>query len=94
MCGSRGFTLLELMVAVMVLSVGFSMIYNLLARARAEQFYSEALAKDLIQLNNLLVEGRIEGLQENKKTLKDYPEIEELSYRLGSAEIFVYRLRK
>ncbi|MCS6957059.1 MAG: prepilin-type N-terminal cleavage/methylation domain-containing protein [Aquificaceae bacterium] len=94
MCGSKGFTLLELIVAIAILSVGFSVVYQLLAKARADQSYAETLAKDLIQLNNLLVEGRTEGLEESRSTLRDYPEIEELSYKLGGAELVLYRLKR
>ena len=41
---------------------------------------------DIIKLNNALVEGKTEGLEVEKKGLEDYPQLEEVSYRRGSAE--------
>ncbi|MDW8097389.1 MAG: prepilin-type N-terminal cleavage/methylation domain-containing protein [Aquificaceae bacterium] len=94
MCGSRGFTLLELMVAVAVVAVGFSALFELLGRARLEQAYTRALKEDLFQLSSRIVEGKTEGLEREKRPLKDYPELEEVTYQLGSAQILVYRLRR
>jgi len=39
------------------------------------------------------VEGKTEGLEVEKKSLEDYPQLEEVSYRLGSAEVFIYKLK-
>lgn len=94
MCGSKGFTLLELVVAIAVVGVGFSVVFDLLSQIRLEYAQAESLQKDLIKLNNALVEGGHEGLEVRKRTLEDYPSVEEVSYRLGSAEIFVYQLKR
>ncbi len=89
-----GFTLLELMVAIVVLAVGFSVVFEVISRARLDYEQAQILEVDLVELNNLLVEGRTEGLKIEKRTLEDYPEIEEVSYRLGSADILVYQLKR
>ncbi|MCS7197058.1 MAG: prepilin-type N-terminal cleavage/methylation domain-containing protein [Aquificaceae bacterium] len=94
MFGSRGFTLLELMVAITLLAVGFSALFDVLSRARLDHYYTQSLKEDLFELNNRLVEGKREGLVEEKKRLEDYPEIEEVSYKLGSAEILIYQLKR
>ncbi len=91
---SMGFTLLELMVAIVVLAVGFSVVFEVISRARLDYEQAQILEVDLVELNNLLVEGRTEGLKIEKRTLEDYPEIEEVSYRLGSADILVYQLKR
>ena len=94
MYGSRGFTLLELMVAIVVLAVGFSVIFDVISNTRLEYSNAEGLKSDLVELNNRLVEGKVEGLQQQKKTLEDYPQIEEVVYRLGSAELVLYQLKR
>jgi prepilin-type N-terminal cleavage/methylation domain-containing protein len=94
MSGSRGFTLLELMVAVIVLAVGFSVVFELLHRARLEYENSKKVFEDLLSLNNDLVEGRTEGINMDRSRLKDYPEVEEIRYSLGSVEIYQYRLAR
>ena len=94
MFGSKGFTLLELMVAIVILAVGFSVVFELLSKARLDYTQAQTLQEDLLELNKALVEGKTEGLMVEKRTLEDYPEVEEVSYRLGSAEIFVYELKR
>ena len=94
MFGSKGFTLLELMVATVILAVGFSVVFELLSKARLDYTQAQTLQEDLLELNRALVEGKTEGLLVEKRTLEDYPEVEEVSYRLGSAEILVYELKR
>ncbi|MEJ5339283.1 MAG: type II secretion system protein [Aquificaceae bacterium] len=91
---SKGFTLLELMVAIVVLAVGFSVVFETISGARLDYAQAQELERDMLELNNALVEGKTEGLQIERKTLEDYPEIEEVSYKLGSAQILVYQLRR
>lgn len=91
---NKGFTLLELMVAIVILAVGFSVVFELLSKARLDYIQAQTLQEDLLELNKALVEGKTEGLLVEKRTLEDYPEVEEVSYRLGSAEILVYELRR
>ncbi len=91
---NKGFTLLELMVAIVILAVGFSVVFELLSKARIDYTQAQTLQEDLLELNKALVEGKTEGLLVGKRTLEDYPEVEEVSYRLGSAEILVYELRR
>jgi len=93
MCGNRGFTLLELLVALVVLAVGFSVVFEVLSFARLEYSSAYELSGDIIKLNNALVEGKTEGLEVEKKSLEDYTQLEEVSYRLGSAEVFIYKLK-
>jgi len=91
---NKGFTLLELMVAIVILAVGFSVVFELLSKARLDYTQAQTLQEDLLELNKALVEGKTEGLLVEKRTLEDYPEVEEVSYRLGSAEILVYEIRR
>ncbi len=91
---NKGFTLLELMVAIVILAVGFSVVFELLSKARLDYTQAQTLQEDLLELNKALVEGKREDLLVGKRTLEDYPEVEEVSYRLGSAEILVYELRR
>jgi len=58
MCGNRGFTLLELLVALVVLAVGFSVVFEVLSFARLEYSSAYELSGDIIKLNNALVERK------------------------------------
>ncbi|MFN7065209.1 MAG: type II secretion system protein [Aquificaceae bacterium] len=93
MCGSKGFTLLELLVAITLVAVGFSVVFEVLSKARLDYSYARSLSEDLIELNNLLVKGDADPLISQRKTLEDYPQIEEINYRLGQADILLYRVK-
>ncbi len=56
MFGNKGFTLLELMVAIALLAIGFSVIFDLISKARLDSSNSEYLLENLIKLNNAIVE--------------------------------------
>ncbi len=94
MFGNKGFTLLELMVAIVVLAVGFSVVFEVLSKARLDYAQANSLERDMIELNKALLEGKTEDLLSQARTLEDYPQVEEVSYRLGSAEFFLYGLKK
>lgn len=94
MSGNRGFTLIELLVAIVILATGFSVVFEVISRARLDYSHTYELAESLIELNNLLVEGNTEGIKMEKRTLKDYPQVEEVIYTHGPAEIFLYQLKK
>ena len=49
MCGNRGFTLLELLVALVVLAVGFSVVLEVLSFARLEYSSAYELSGDIIK---------------------------------------------
>ncbi|MFN3471701.1 MAG: type II secretion system protein [Aquificaceae bacterium] len=94
MCGNKGFTLLELLVAMVVLAIGFSVVFEVISTARLDYSNTAKLTEDIIMLNNALVEGKTEGLDVERKSLEDYSQLEEIRYRLGSAEIFVYTIKR
>ncbi|MDW8237081.1 MAG: prepilin-type N-terminal cleavage/methylation domain-containing protein [Aquificaceae bacterium] len=88
MFGNRGFTLIEVLVATLIIGIGFTVLFEILAMARAEFLASREQFRDLVELNNKLQLGNLENLTVDKKTLKDYPQVQEETYRLRSAEIF------
>ncbi|RMH01910.1 MAG: type II secretion system protein [Aquificota bacterium] len=85
----KGFTLLELLVAIAVVGVGFSTLFALLTKARSDYESARTLFEDLTALSNSLVEGKEDFLLKRER-LKDYPEIEERLYRKGNGELFLY----
>lgn len=91
MFGNKGFTLLELMVAIALLAISFSVIFDLISKARLDSSNSGYLLENLIKLNNAIALKNTEKLQSESRALKDYPQIEEVIYKLGNAEIYIYR---
>jgi prepilin-type N-terminal cleavage/methylation domain-containing protein len=68
----RGFTLIEVLVALSVLVITFSVLFELLLSARQDYELSKSLYQDMSILNNKILENRLDGVQVRERELKDY----------------------
>ncbi|GBC88307.1 hypothetical protein HRbin13_00427 [bacterium HR13] len=95
MCGSsKGFTLLEVLVASALLALFFGVLFELISKARRDYYYSVSLYEDIITLTNRLTLNQMEGLGVEEETLKDYPIIKEFTYTYGKGKIYIYAPKK
>ncbi|MEN3033929.1 MAG: prepilin-type N-terminal cleavage/methylation domain-containing protein [Aquificaceae bacterium] len=94
MCGNKGFTLIEVLVAGVIIGIGFTVLFEILTSARAEFLYSREQFRDLIELNNRLQTGNLDKVSVYRKTLKDYPQVQEEIFRLRSTEIITFSPRQ
>jgi prepilin-type N-terminal cleavage/methylation domain-containing protein len=87
----RGFTLIEVLVALSVLVITFSVLFELLLSARKDYELSKSLYQDMSILNNKILENRLDGVQVRERELKDYPGIKEVELSYGSAVIYLFK---
>jgi prepilin-type N-terminal cleavage/methylation domain-containing protein len=87
----RGFTLIEVLVALFVLVITFSVLFELLLSARKDYELAKSLYQDMNLLNNKILENRLEGVQVRERELKDYPGIKEVELSYGSAVIYLFK---
>jgi prepilin-type N-terminal cleavage/methylation domain-containing protein len=87
----RGFTLIEVLVALSVLVITFSVLFELLLSARKDYELSKSLYQDMNLLNNKILENRLEDVQVRERELKDYPGIKEVELSYGSAVIYLFK---
>jgi prepilin-type N-terminal cleavage/methylation domain-containing protein len=87
----RGFTLIEVLVALSVLVITFSVLFELLLSARKDYELAKSLYEDMSILNNKILENRLEGVQVREKELKDYLGIKEVEFSYGSAVIYLFK---
>jgi prepilin-type N-terminal cleavage/methylation domain-containing protein len=87
----RGFTLIEVLVALSLLVITFSVLFELLLSARKDYELSKSLYQDMSLLNNKILENRLEGVQVRERELKDYPGIKEVELSYGSAVIYLFK---
>jgi len=87
----RGFTLIEVLVALSVLVITFSVLFELLLSARKDYELAKSLYQDMSTLNNKILENRLEGVQVRERELKDYPGIKEVELSYGSAVIYLFK---
>jgi len=87
----KGFTLIEVLIALVILAAGFGVLFELLAVAREDYQRSKRLYEDITTLSNRILENRMEGVAVKERELKDYPNIREVELSYGSAVIYIYR---
>jgi prepilin-type N-terminal cleavage/methylation domain-containing protein len=87
----RGFTLIEVLIALSVLVITFSVLFELLLSARKDYELAKSLYQDMNLLNNKILENRLEGVQVRERELKDYPGIKEVELSYGSAVLYLFK---
>jgi prepilin-type N-terminal cleavage/methylation domain len=87
----RGFTLIEVLIALSVLVITFSVLFELLLSARKDYELAKSLYQDTNLLNNKILENRLEGVRVRERELKDYPGIKEVELSYGSAVIYLFK---
>jgi prepilin-type N-terminal cleavage/methylation domain-containing protein len=87
----KGFTLIEVLIALSVLVITFSVLFELLLSARKDYELARNLYQDMSLLNNKILENRLEGVQVRERELKDYPGIKEVELSYGSAVIYLFK---
>jgi len=87
----KGFTLIEVLIALSVLVITFSVLFELLLSARKDYELAKNLYQDISILNNKILENRLDGVQVRERELKDYPGIKEVELSYGSAVIYLFK---
>ncbi len=87
----RGFTLIEVLIALSVLVITFSVLFELLLSARKDYELARSLFQDMSILNNKILENKLEGVQVRERELKDYPGIKEVELSYGSAVLYLFK---
>ena len=87
----KGFTLIEVLIALSVLVITFSVLFELLLSARKDYELARSLYQDMNLLNNKILENRLEGVQVRERELRDYPGIKEVELSYGSAVIYLFK---
>jgi len=87
----KGFTLIEVLVALSVLVITFSVLFELLLSARKDYELAKSLYEDMNLLNNKILENKLEGVQVRERELKDYPGIKEVELSYGSAVLYLFK---
>jgi prepilin-type N-terminal cleavage/methylation domain-containing protein len=87
----RGFTLIEVLIALSILVITFSVLFELLLSAPKDYELAKNLYQDMSLLNNKILENRLEGVQVRERELRDYPGIKEVELSYGSAVIYLFK---
>ena len=87
----RGFTLIEVLIALSVLVITFSVLFELLLSARKDYELAKSLYQDMSILNNKILENKLDGVQVRERELRNYPGIKEVELFYGSAVLYLFK---
>ncbi len=85
----RGFTLIEVLIALTLLGITFSTLFYLLGKERGEFSYYRELYMDVSELTNRVETQDLRGLQVRERRLEEYGILEKI-YIYGKAELRLY----
>ena len=76
----KGFTLIEVLVALTVVAVAFTILFETLSSAGKKYEEAEELFEAVLRLDAKLKLGDHEGVEVKERTLPDFPRIKEKVY--------------
>lgn len=94
MFGNRGLTLIEVVVAITVLVITFSVLLDLIYRSSRELEYSRRVIEQLLHLDSKVKLGDLEDVEVSKRSLEIYPKLHEREYRYKEVFLFDYYIEK
>ncbi len=89
---SGGFTLLEVVVALTIISIAFTTLLEMISFARKKYEESRETFRTMLILDGKLKEGNHEGIEVKRERVPDFPAIEEVTYSYGG--LFFVRYEK
>lgn len=89
----RGFTLIEVVVALIIISIAFTTLLDVLSSTTRKLENSEGTFEDFITLDRKLKLGDHEGLEVKSRKLPDFPRIKEITYFYKSTFFIRYEAR-
>lgn len=75
----KGFTLLEVLIAITLIGITFTTAYSLLYKARSDYGYTRQLFENFLYIDSAIKEGKTQNLKKTEKDIKEYP-VKEITY--------------
>ena len=76
----RGFTLLEVVVAISIVALAFTVLLEMIARSRETLHESETFFDKVLTLDRKLKEGDHEGISVQRFRIPDFPRLRQAVY--------------
>ncbi len=89
----KGFTLVELLIAFVIVAVTFSSLLDLLSTGLSLYDGSNQKFEDLITLDAKVKEGKLKDIKVHEAEVPDFPRVKEVIYTYGDIFIVRYYVR-
>ncbi len=89
----KGFTLLELLIAITIIGISFTVLLEVLSSSAREYSSSDESFRTFLELDKKLKERNYEGLEVKEEKLPDFPSAKEVTYSLDGLFFIKYEVR-
>ncbi len=90
---SRGFTLIETLIALSIIVIAFTVFLDLLARARYMLEEEAQRYEDMVILDNKIKRGELKDVKIREKAVEDFPGLREVIYIYNTVSFKRYEQR-
>lgn len=94
MFGNRGFTLIEVVIAIVIIAIAFGVLFDMLYKAKKDMEYSIGIFNKTTELDRKLKLRDFENIKVSENPLSDYPQVIEKEYRLDNVYFIQYEIKK
>lgn len=94
MFGNKGFTLIEVIIAIVIIAIAFGVLFDMLYKAKKDMEYSQKIFNNTVELDRKLKLNEFSNIKISEKSLPDYPQLLEREYRYGDVYFIQYELKK
>jgi prepilin-type N-terminal cleavage/methylation domain-containing protein len=90
---SKGFTLVELVIAFSIVAITFPVLLELLSAGLKLYESSSRLFHDLVVLDGKVKEGKLQGVEVSEQEVPDFPRVKEIRYDYGNVYLIRYSVK-
>lgn len=91
--GNRGFTIIEVIIAIVILVIAFGVLFDMLLKAKKDIESSKRVFENTIELDRKIKLKDFENIEISEKNLPDYPKVIEKTYTYGSIYFVIYEIK-
>lgn len=94
MFGNKGFTLIEVIIAIVMIAIAFGILFDMLYKAKKDIEYSQKIFNNIIELDRKLKLNEFSKIKISEKSLPEYPQLLEKEYRFKDVYFVQYELKR
>lgn len=94
MYGNRGFTLIEVLIALTILVTAFGVLFDIIYKSNKDLDSAIKTFEDVIFIDNKVKLNDLKDIEVSHRSLSIYPQLLERQYRYREVSLIEYELKK
>lgn len=94
MFGNRGFTLIEVLIALTILVISFGVLFEIISKATGDLDRAQKTFENVLFIDRKVKLNDLKDIETQQRSLSTYPQILERQYRYGDVFLTEYEIKK